>query len=499
MELTIEIHNVKNIRNLTISLTTEPGVYAITGQNGAGKSTLLSCATFTFNHIKELKNYIGSPYPNSCVLYNYNRTQCRLYEQDGNWKIQKDFWNKCKGLFGKSLRGFLEGSISFGNRFKNIGFVDFPAEDQLSQYQRKDAPDFVKVGMGKILHDNEHYYDNLRVSKAVTIGNDNKRDVYFYMHNGREIDQFHMSTGESFLASVLGALEKKNKKQKREKSPCMVFIDEIEFGLHPSAIKRLVDYFKDIAIEYQYAIYFSTHSLTIINEIADGNIYYLQKHEDTIGPSNIKVITPCAPAYATNILYQLHGFDDIILVEDEKARNLINYILKKENIIQNRLVYCIHAGGWEEVIHRAYEWKEKNAFGNNPKILAILDRDCQHQLLACIAAHPELNAIPYSFLPINSLEKYTFGKLYPAIDRVFEAAINSTIFVNYDIASVVRPYSPGPSLAKNDRNGKNLYKIIKKQLCREHKEEIDLIKFITDYVSPTAEYTDLKNFLIREL
>ena len=58
MELKIHIHNVKNIQDLVMTLTTDPGVYAITGENGAGKSTLLSSATLLlFNQAKERDNY----------------------------------------------------------------------------------------------------------------------------------------------------------------------------------------------------------------------------------------------------------------------------------------------------------------------------------------------------------------------------------------------------------------------------------------------------------
>ena len=335
--------NIKNIEDLDITLTTEPGVYAITGENGAGKSTLLSCATYTFNRLTDLNNYLGTPQQGAYVMYDYGGVSARLEESNGRWKQKEKIASRIRKFFNNPLRGFLEGSVSFGNRFKNAGFSDFPNRNDLAQYPREVAPDFVKEGMGVILQNDIHYYDDLTIARAVTIGG-NKNDVYFYTRETQEVDQFHMSTGENLLASVLGALHYKNERQQTEKCPCMVYLDEIEFGLHPAALKRLVEYFREVANTYNYAIYFSTHSLAIINEIEDENIYYLRKKNNGETKTEIEVVTPCAPAYATNMIYNLRGFDDIIIVEDEKARKIVNYIIKKEKLVNNRLVHIIHAG-----------------------------------------------------------------------------------------------------------------------------------------------------------
>lgn len=492
--LNIKIHNVKNIQNLEISLTTEPGVYAITGENGSGKSTLLSCATFTFNHIKNLFAYLGNPCKGAYVHYNYRGVETRLIEKNGKWQEKTSIVSAIKKIFGNPLRGFIEGSVCFGNRFKNVGFVDFDIVTELAMYKKEDAPNFVKQGMGTILHNDEHFYEDLLLARAVNFGN-SKRDVYFYEREGVLVDQFHMSTGENLLASVLGALCSKNERQKKEKYPCMIFLDEIEFGLHPSAIKRLVNFFKKIAVENNYAIYFSTHSLAIINEMEDENIYYLQKKENISNRIEIEVVNPCAPAYATNMIYHLRGFDDIIIVEDDKARQLINYILKKENLVQNKLVHCIHVGGWKEVLQRSYEWKSNNVFGNNPKVLAILDKDSEFELSTYLSKHPEYSSIPFSFLPIESIEKFCYVNLYISLNHDFENYMNGTIFHSMTISDVVREYVPNPPLSKKDKNGKNLYCIIERNLVVEGKTEEDLVKCIVDFVSSTQEYNDCKTFL----
>ena len=44
-KLSLEIHNIKGIKEMTIDMALRPDLYAITGINGIGKSTLLSCIT----------------------------------------------------------------------------------------------------------------------------------------------------------------------------------------------------------------------------------------------------------------------------------------------------------------------------------------------------------------------------------------------------------------------------------------------------------------------
>jgi hypothetical protein len=85
------------------------------------------------------------------------------------------------------------------------------------------------------------------------------------------------------------------------------------------------------------------------------------------------------------------------------------------------------------------------------------------------------------------------------VDSNLELAINRTIFLNNDIRSVVRTYSPSTTPNKNDNNGKNLYRLLTRHLQRESKVEDDLINFTIDYVKNTAEYIALRDFIRNNL
>ena len=47
----------------------------------------------------------------------------------------------------------------------------------------------------------------------------------------------------------------------------MLILDEVELALHPSSLKRLVAFLRDISAQYNYAVYFSTHSIELIGSI----------------------------------------------------------------------------------------------------------------------------------------------------------------------------------------------------------------------------------------
>ena len=58
MKLKMHISKIKCIRDFTIELPIERGLYAITGQNGFGKSTIVTCASSVFFNLP-MKDYFG--------------------------------------------------------------------------------------------------------------------------------------------------------------------------------------------------------------------------------------------------------------------------------------------------------------------------------------------------------------------------------------------------------------------------------------------------------
>ena len=110
MNLEMKIKNIKGISEFDFSFPLEKGIYAITGENGSGKSTLISCASTVF-YSMPMYEHFGRPL-NATIDFAIGATT-RSWHYDGKkWES----WNSEEKM---KINGFYEGSIIFGNRFKD--------------------------------------------------------------------------------------------------------------------------------------------------------------------------------------------------------------------------------------------------------------------------------------------------------------------------------------------------------------------------------------------
>lgn len=322
MKLKINIQKIKSINNLEISLPIDKGLYAITGQNGSGKSTVVTCASTVFFTLP-MNDYFGVTASDARIDFDLNGAKRSWYKNNSKWKKYSN---------GKmSIKGFYEGSLIFGNRFRNTNFETLKKIDQLSYRRLISASNFIRENLGIILQNNKNFYEKLFVLDSENNQNFNlSRDIFYYQKGDKRVSQFHMSTGENLMISILNSIDIRNKDRASLTKPCLMFLDEIELALHPSSLKRFIQFLKEISNTYNYAIYFSTHSIELISSIKPENIFFIERYVD----DTMEVINPCYPAYATRILIDHHaGYDYVILVEDDLAKSIINRLLKNTTFI----------------------------------------------------------------------------------------------------------------------------------------------------------------------
>jgi predicted ATPase len=101
-----------------------------------------------------------------------------------------------------------------------------------------------------------------------------------------------MSTGENLMISIVNSIDIRNKDRASLSKPCLMFLDEIELALHPSSLKRFVVFLTEISNTYNYAIYFSTHSIELISGIRPDNIFFIERYADAyIGKCSVERIS----------------------------------------------------------------------------------------------------------------------------------------------------------------------------------------------------------------
>ena len=269
MKLKMSINKIKSIDFIKLELPTDKGLYAITGQNGSGKSTISSCASSVFFYM-QMNDFFGNTDNDAFIQFELNggkRYYKKVFEQN-KWKWTR----KTEGDF--KIKGFFEGSLIYGNRFRNTNYNTLRKLELIEEKYLKSAPEFIRENLGLILHNDKNFYPKL--FKVINSDLPNtlniNGDIFYYEKDNKKISQFHMSTGENLLISILNSLSIRNSDRTTLNIPCLLMLDEIELALHPSSLKRLVQFLEKMSNSFNYAIYFSTHSLEIISSISPSNI-----------------------------------------------------------------------------------------------------------------------------------------------------------------------------------------------------------------------------------
>ena len=494
MELKMVIDNIKCISHLQFEFPLDSGLYAITGENGSGKSTLIACASTVFYQMP-MYDFFGRP-RNASIEFTMG-TATR------GWRYNGHQWSKISTADKMLLNGFYEGSIIFGNRFKDTKFSVIRILDKLQMNDLSRADEFVRTNLGLILHNDCNFFKELFILKRdVAKSKGLTGDPYFFMTaNGTLVSQERMSTGENLLISILHSLKILYNKRTihNDGRPCIVFLDEIELALHSSALRRLVLFLKSIANELNLAIFFSTHSIELLREINPQNMYYLLHNVD----DSISVTNPCYPAYATRNLYSDDGYgiDMVILVEDDLAKIIIEKILIEQSLIHNMRIKLLPTGGWTNTLTMAYDITSSNLLLKGTKLAIVLDRDIKSDVPNFLNNHKECRGLKLDYLPIKSLEKYLRDNLFVKVDSALFAQLDSYVFQKRPLNEILRTYKK--DITKEDSDGKILYGYLLNELKSMRKDRDDLIEIVVKYVllhekTNVQEMTDYLHSKINE-
>lgn len=488
MKLHMHVHNIKSIDDFSIDFPLEKGLYAITGTNASGKSTIVTCAATSFFNIK-MEQYFGRPNGDAYIEFTLDDQNYRVECIDGWWTYFENYLN---------ITGFYEGSIIYGNRFRDTNIYSISKLDKITAYDLEPADEFVRVHLGEILHDNSSYYEKLYLVRNEVCSELKFRgQPYFYESNGMRISQVHMSTGENLLVSVLHSLNLRAKNRRNIKSPCLMFLDEIELALHPAALRRLVLFLKDFSETYNMAIFFSTHSLELIRDISPSNIFYIERHVDR----SIELINPCYPAYATRSLYCSFDYDRVILVEDDLAKAIVDKLLRKYRLLNNKLVYVMSCGGWQNVLKMAHDISKSNLISGHAKVIVILDGDIAKDVDPYLKEKKIIINIPQNYLPLESFEKYLKYALYDHLDQALFRELNDYIFQRESLDNIVRRYQHDRQNKRNDKDGKEFFSYLDKELREVKRDRREIVDLVVDYILTydTERVSKIRDFLQKQI
>ena len=482
--LKLHVENLKNFKNFALEIPLDRGLYAITGTNGSGKSTIMALLSKPFQPSVLGRLFQREKNKTSKVTYDCDGNVNECFVEGGNWKST----NKGKRI---DIRGFFEGSIIHGSRFSDANYTAMTNATNVTKDDLDNADDFVINNLSTIINGCTGQYKSLMRLKTKKIAYDKfkfRGMPYFIEFNDRLYSQYSMSTGECLVISLLHFLNSTVIRSRDKKSTKLILIDEVELALHPSALKRLIDLLGEIAVNYNLVVYFSTHSIELVRHISPDNIFYLQQGVFT----DIEVVNPCYPSYATRSLYDHDGYDFLLLVEDVLAKYIVKRIIDENNLYESKLIHVMPCAGWENTIKLHDDIVVSNLVGHGTAVLTILDGDIRSEYMQRYQRKGIFCDINVQFLPIHSVEKYLLNKLSKKPDPKFAKKFGDRFFRIKSLKDVLADYNTNYT---NDNSGKKLYRLLKKVAMQQKVKESEFVSSLCEFIYDYEDFEELSEKL----
>jgi AAA domain, putative AbiEii toxin, Type IV TA system len=226
--------------------------------------------------------------------------------------------------------------------------------------------------------------------------------------------EFHFGAGQASIVRIVSGIEKAPENS-------LILIEEVENGLHPVAVRRLVDYLLETAIRKKCQVIFTTHSAEAIAALPTEAIWAAFDGDVLQGALNIEALRTITGSVPASVA---------VFVEDEFAKNAITGALRHYGAdISAIVVYGI--GGAEQVL------KVHDARRSDPtrtyESIAFLDGDRSEK------ADPGTHV--YAFPGTGDPEAHVFDAVVSDLDSVaakLTAALNLPTSEQERVKKVVR-------------------------------------------------------------
>lgn len=205
---------------------------------------------------------------------------------------------------------------------------------------------------------------------------------------------FNAGAGEECLTNILSTLL-------NAEDESFIVIEEIEIGIHPSCLKRLIHVIFKIASDKKLQMVITTHSPTFLRACPKEALVLAERNDDRVlftKNPNVEYAISCI-AGKESLQKKL-----FLVCEDDVAVCLIREVLPPK--IKNLLIVKGY-GGKEELIKNAQTLRTADS---SKKILIIWDGDARSETHYAERAKKE--DFPFDYLPTDkSPEEYIIEKL----------------------------------------------------------------------------------------
>lgn len=258
-------------------------VTALIGPNGAGKTTILGAAGLIYKEVQPRRFFVKSGrYDDSMRDWKIEYTV--LDSPPGSTQPGSVVSRTASYLKAKWNRDALERSVLV------IGI-----NRTLPASERKDLYKFVGADFHGV---NETVFDQpvvdavqqilgKKADKYLSVSAESAAAEIFAMRDEGDPDagysEFHFGAGEASIIRIVSQIE-------AAPDNCLMLIEEIENGLHPVAVRRLVEYLIEVAKRKSSQVIFTTHSNAALSPLPGDAVWSCYRGKATQGKLDVEAL-----------------------------------------------------------------------------------------------------------------------------------------------------------------------------------------------------------------
>ena len=387
-------------------------VTALIATNGGGKSTILGSAAIAFKSIRPAiffpKSSLGdATMENWSIGYDLidkSRNPTQLLQRSARFKRSK--WQR-DDLNDRPVLYFgIQRTVPAGERreFKKFATFNF----KFSGKRAVLTPD-VQKQVASILGKDVSHFQSADVSPS--------HRLYVGGDGSISYSEFHFGAGESSVIRMVSLIE-------AAPVNALVLIEEIENGLHPVAVRRMVEYLMDVADRKSIQSIFTTHSEDGLSPLPSEGIWYSIEGKARQGRISIEALRAISGRIEERLA---------IFVEDDFARNWVEGVIRSccPQCAEEVGVYPVSGDGAAHSLHISHT--KNPALTDLVKSTCILDgnssrkEDVDSGILKLPGDVPESAVFDYVSANINTeAMKLAIGlHLPPEADRRVQSAVEA--------------------------------------------------------------------------
>ena len=158
-------------------------------------------------------------------------------------------------------------------------------------------------------------------------------------------------------------------------------------------------------------------------------------------------------------------------------------------------------GGWQNVLKMAHDISKSNLISGHAKVIVILDGDIAKDVDPYLKEKKIIINIPQNYLPLESFEKYLKYALYDHLDQALFRELNDYIFQRESLDNIVRRYQHDRQNKRNDKDGKEFFSYLDKELREVKRDRREIVDLVVDYILTydTERVSKIRDFLQKQI